>query len=196
MKIDYQDFQVSSKMYLDNLLNKLGSLDIHQIEKLFIYCEEARMNGNTIFWAGNGGSASTASHFASDFMGVNVKRGIRPAYKTISLCDNAAVTTAFGNDFSFHDIFVNQLMSLFCEGDVLVVISASGNSANLVKAVEWVNAHRGKSFGLLGFDGGKLLTLCQDVFFCPSEKGDYGPIEDIHLVIDHIINSYLLSKVS
>ncbi len=180
------------KKYLDRLIELIDRVDIEKIGTLFEMCEKARLLGSTIYFAGNGGSAATASHFASDFLGANIKRNIIPAFKTVSLCDNAAITTAFGNDFGYENIFVNQLKSLFRKEDVLVVISASGNSPNVVKAVEWVNENGGKTFGLVGFDGGKLKILCDEVFLCETQKGEYGPVEDLHMIVDHIINGYVL----
>ncbi|MDC0246837.1 SIS domain-containing protein [Deltaproteobacteria bacterium] len=148
-----------------------------------------------MFFAGNGGSAATASHFASDFLGANIKMKIKPPYQTISLTDNNSVITAFGNDSGYDLIFMNQLISLFSEGDVLVIISASGNSPNILEAVNWVNGNNGVSVGIVGFDGGQVLKICQHTIHCQSNKGEYGPVEDTHLIIDHIINNYILEHV-
>lgn len=187
-------FKELGTSYLKRLSGLLEEIDVMQVAKLVEICDTARLNGNTIFFAGNGGSAATASHYASDFMGANNKCDIRPAYKVNSLCDNAAITTAFGNDFGYDNIFINQLKPLFSKGDVLVVISASGNSPNVVKAVEWANENGGVTYGLVGFDGGKLGQICQHVFLCKTNKGEYGPVEDIHMITDHIINYYVLEK--
>jgi D-sedoheptulose 7-phosphate isomerase len=184
-----------SQIYLKRLVEITQSIDLRQIENFFSICENARKNNNKIFFAGNGGSAATASHFSSDFLGANIKKKLKPPFRTISLTDNNSVITAFGNDFGYDLIFKNQLISLFNEGDVLVVISASGNSPNLVEAVKWVNGNNGVSVGVVGFDGGKALQLCQHTIHCQSNKGEYGPVEDIHLIIDHIINNYILEYV-
>ena len=183
------------QVYLKRLFEITQSIDLRQIENFFSICENARKNNNKIFFAGNGGSAATASHFASDFLGVNIKKRIKPPYQTISLTDNNSVITAFGNDFGYDLIFKNQLISLFSEGDVLVIISASGNSPNIVEAVKWVNDNNGVSVGIIGFDGGHALKHCQHSIHCQSNKGEYGPVEDIHLIIDHIINNYILEYV-
>ena len=184
-----------SQIYLKRLVEITQSIDLRKIENFFSICENARKNNNKIFFAGNGGSAATASHFSSDFLGANIKKGIKPPYQTISLTDNNSVITAFGNDFGYDLIFKNQLISLFSEGDVLVIISASGNSPNIVEAVQWVNQNNGVSVGIVGFDGGQLLQICQHTIHCQSNKGEYGPVEDIHLIIDHIINNYILENV-
>jgi D-sedoheptulose 7-phosphate isomerase len=169
-------------------------MDLEKVGQLLEVCNQARLKGNTIFFAGNGGSASTASHFACDFLGANVKRKISPPYQVVSLCDNNAIITAFGNDFGYEKIFLNQLLSLYREGDVLVVISASGNSPNVVEAVEWVNEKGGTTFGLVGFDGGKLHGICTHSLLCDTKKGEYGPVEDIHMIVDHIINVFVLEN--
>jgi D-sedoheptulose 7-phosphate isomerase len=183
------------QIYLKRLFEITQSIDLRQIENFFSVCENARKNNNNIFFAGNGGSAATASHFSSDFLGTNIKKKLKPPFRTTSLTDNNSVITAFGNDFGYDLIFKNQLISLFNEGDVLVVISASGNSPNLVEAMKWVNKNNGVSVGIVGFDGGKVLQLCQHTIHCQSNKGEYGPVEDIHLIIDHIINNYILEHV-
>lgn len=184
-----------SQKYLKRLVEITQSIDFNQIEIFFKICEKARLNNKRIFFVGNGGSSSTASHFASDFLGANIKKKIKPPYQTISLTDNNSVITAFGNDFGYEHVFKNQLISLFAEGDILVVISASGNSPNLVEAVNWVNENDGVSVGIVGFDGGQLLQLCQHSLHCWSNIGEYGPVEDIHLIIDHIINNYILEYI-
>ena len=183
------------RVYLKRLFEITQSIDLQQIENFFSICENARKNNNKIFFAGNGGSAATASHFSSDFLGANIKKGIKPPYQTISLTDNNSVITAFGNDFGYDLIFKNQLISLFSEGDVLVIISASGNSPNIVEAVKWVNGNNGVSVGIVGFDGGQVLQICQHTIHCQSNEGEYGPVEDSHLIIDHIINNYILEYV-
>lgn len=178
--------------YLDRLKSVLDSSDIDSIGKLISLCEEARLRHSTVYFIGNGGSAATASHFASDFLGANIKCSISPPYRAVSLCDNNAVLTAFGNDFGYEEVFVNQLKVLFRPNDVVVAISASGNSPNVVKAVEWANQNGGNTFALLGFDGGRLLEIAQSSFLCKTEKGEYGPVEDMHMIVDHMINLFVL----
>jgi len=99
--------------------------------------------------------------------------------------------TAVGNDTSFNDIFVEQLKGHFTEGDVIICISASGNSENVIRAAQYANEHGGKSIGFIGFTGGKLKETCTVSLYTPNPKGDYGPIEDIHMIYDHLIVNYL-----
>ena len=107
----------------------------------------------------------------------------------ISLTDNNSVITALGNDNGFENIFIEQLKVLFEEGDILIAISASGNSENLVNACKWVKGKKGISIGWLGFNGGKLNTICDNVILINTPIGEYAPVEDMHLIINHILVS-------
>lgn len=131
-----------------------------------------------IYIIGNGGSASTASHFACDLT--------THGYRAISLTDNNAIITRIGNDIGYDDIFLEQLKLYFNKGDVLVAISASGNSANLLKAVEYAN-QLGITVAIVGFDGGELADMCNFVIHTPTDKGDYEGAEDKHLEVCHTI---------
>ena len=110
----------------------------------------------------------------------------------MSLTDNTSVITAIGNDFGYEQIFVKQLEAVFKKDDLLVAISASGNSPNILRAVEYVKANRGVTIGLTGFDGGKLKKLLDHVIHVPTEKGEFGPVEDVHMILDHVIGTYLM----
>lgn len=188
-KIDY--FKVYS-VYLNDLLMKLDRNAVADVIDCFL---DARKNGKKIFFAGNGGSAATASHFAQDLGEVGRKAG-KKGFKTLSLADNISLISAIGNDYGYGEIFTIQMTELFCEGDVLVAISASGNSPNVVNAVELAKKMGGKTVGLVGFDGGQLKNLCDYVIHVKSQKGEYGPVEDIHMILDHMITSYLIFHFS
>jgi D-sedoheptulose 7-phosphate isomerase len=114
--------------------------------------------------------------------------------KVVSLTDNVAVITALANDYGYDRIFVMQLEPLLAEGDVVVAISASGNSPNVVQAIEFANERKAVTVGLTGFDGGRLGELCEIHVHVPSARGEYGPVEDAHMVLDHLVMSYLWEK--
>jgi D-sedoheptulose 7-phosphate isomerase len=156
--------------------------------------EEARQNENTIFVIGNGGSASTASHIGNDF-GLAVlkksKQDSSKSYRTLSLADNMSVISAIGNDSTFNNVFLDQLKVHFRKGDKLIVISASGNSPNLVEAVKWFREQGGTVMGWLGFDGGKLKEMVNIPVVVSTPKGEYAPVEDLHLIINHIIVTWM-----
>jgi len=179
------------KKYYNYLYELIKSLDLQVLNKVTECFWEARQMDSTIFFAGNGGSAATASHFAQDLAEVGRKANVK-SFKTLSLTDNVSFITAIGNDYGYEKIFVIQMTELFKKNDVLVVISASGNSRNVVEAANYAKEKGGISIGLVGFDGGELSKICDHVVHIASNKGEYGPVEDIHLILDHMITSYLM----
>ena len=184
-----------AKQYVSYLSELLRNLDFKTIEKVIDVFQNARANGKTLFFTGNGGSAATGSHFAEDLALGTFIAGKKP-FKALSLTDNVAHITALGNDEGYENVFVGQMRNLFTEGDVLVGISASGNSPNVVKAIEYANDNGGISIGLLGFDGGKMKEICHHCVHIKTMKGEYGPVEDIHLVLGHLITTYLKSIIA
>ena len=186
-----------SKSYASHLTTLLAKLDHKQIANCIEELEEARNNGNTIFIIGNGGSASTASHVGNDFGLVVLKKSkkINQSYRALALTDNLSVISAIGNDSSFENIFLDQLKVHFRPRDKLIAISASGNSPNLVAACEWFKKQEGKVMGWLGFDGGELKKIVDIPVLVTTSKGEYAPVEDIHLVINHIIVTWMQYKI-
>jgi D-sedoheptulose 7-phosphate isomerase len=183
-----------SKGYTEYLITLLEKLDHARLAECINQMEEARENGNTIFIIGNGGSASTASHIGNDFGLAILKKSNNPSsksYRVFALTDNISVISAIGNDSSFNNIFLDQLKVHYRPGDKLIAISASGNSPNLVNAAEWVKQQGGKVMGWLGFDGGKLKEISDIPLVVTTPKGEYAPVEDIHLVINHIIVTWM-----
>jgi len=172
---------------LTDILNKIDPEKLGEVVTTFI---DAFKSGNTIYVVGNGGSAATASHMQADFrFFVRYFSKFRP--KIIALTDNVPMITAIGNDNNFDDVFVEQMRGQFVAGDVLIAISASGNSPNLVKAAEYANELGGKTIAFVGFLGGKLNEISTVPLYTPNPKGDYGPIEDVHMILNHIIVNYL-----
>ena len=188
------NFSKSYIDYLSQVLNKINKKSIKDLEKLL---EKTRQNNNTIFIAGNGGGASTAITMAND-LGFDIlkKTKIKRTFKIQSLNDNTSVITAIANDTGYENTFVNQLKIHFKKGDILIVLSASGNSLNLIKACNWVKNKNGKTVGILGFDGGKLLKICNLSIHIKTEKNEYGPVEDAQLVINHILAHWFQKKYS
>ena len=180
-----------AKGYLNYLSQLLKQLDTDAISAFVEELESARRQHKTIFIAGNGGSAATASHMANDFGSVASKVGKDKHFRAFALTDNVALISAIANDYGYDNIFVHQLKIHYREGDLLIAISASGNSENLLKAAEWVKNQHGKVVGLVGFEGGKLEEICDIVIHPKTPKGEYGPVEDIHMIIDHLITSWL-----
>ena len=182
------------KRYAYHVSELLMSLDYQAIEGIIEIFQTARARGKTIFFIGNGGSAATCSHFAEDLALGTMIEGKEP-FKALSLTDNIAYITAVANDESYENIFVSQLKILFNAGDVLVAISGSGNSPNLVRAIKYANNNGGITIGIVGFDGGQLSRICHHCVHVETMVGEYGPVEDIHLIIAHIVSTYLMCKL-
>lgn len=175
--------------YFFHLSNILSKIDVSKVEEMINIILDARETGKTVFFIGNGGSAATASHFANDLC-IGPRTTGKP-FKVMSLTDNNAVMTAIGNDFGYDALFTKQLEAYLNDGDVVVAISASGNSANVVTAIEYANSRNCMTIGLTGFSGGKLKEASKLNLHVPSEKGEYGPVEDIHMIFDHVIGNYI-----
>jgi D-sedoheptulose 7-phosphate isomerase len=178
------------KNYKIRLNNILDQLTHDNLEPVITAIIDTFKRGNTLFVAGNGGSAATASHMQVDFsFFVRYFTQFRPKIRAIT--DNVPMMTAVGNDTSFDDIFVEQLKGHFVPGDSLLCISASGNSENVVRAAQFANDNGGVSIAWVGFSGGKLKDVSKVSLHLENEKGDYGPIEDMHMILDHMIVNYL-----
>jgi len=172
----------------------IKNLDYSAIEDIVSCFAEARKRSATIFFAGNGGSAATALHFAQDLAEVGRKSNTR-GFNTLSLTSNVSFITALANDYGYDHIFTGQMADVFKKGDVLVAISASGNSPNVVKAAQHAKEAGGVTVALVGFDGGSLSGMCDRVLHIKTKQGEYGPVEDIHMFLDHMITSYLTMKL-
>jgi D-sedoheptulose 7-phosphate isomerase len=181
-----EEFSASYIKYLSLVLEKIDKQEIKQFIASLLNARDLNAN---IFLIGNGGSASTASHFAND-LGIGTN-SYEDTFSVISLCDNNAIISAVGNDFSYEEIFSRQIKVLGEKGDLLVAISASGNSPNLIKAFETAKECAIKTIALTSFDGGKLKEMADEVVHVPTEKGEYGPAEDGHLIINHLVGAYL-----
>lgn len=140
--------------------------------------------GKKIITCGNGGSASTASHYITDWNKmINLATGRK--FRGISLCDNIGAITAFANDLSYDEVFAGQLKAIMDEGDLVIGISGSGNSPNVLRAVEYANANGADTLAVVGYDGGKLLPLAKQHILVPSF--DMQMCEDIHLMFGHMV---------
>ncbi|MFH1581746.1 MAG: SIS domain-containing protein [Pseudomonadota bacterium] len=191
-----EDIEQFIKGYYDYLFTLLKSIDVKEITAFAEEMEKARNGGNTVFFIGNGGSAATASHMANDF-GIDIlkKGGSDLPFRAMSLTDNSSVMLAIANDDGYESLFVNQLRVHYRSGDKLVAISASGNSPNVITAAKWVKKQGGIVMSLVGFDGGRLKDISDVVIHAKSEKGEYGPVEDIHMIMDHLLANWLQYKV-
>jgi D-sedoheptulose 7-phosphate isomerase len=179
--------------YIDYLKSVLERVDTQEIGRFVNTLLDARKRGATIFFIGNGGSAATASHFAND-LSIGTNEYEQP-FRALSLTDNVPIISAIGNDFGYEEIFVRQLRVLGTAGDVLVAISASGNSPNLLKAMDYSRQIGIKTVAITAFDGGKMTSQADEGIHVPTEMKEYGPAEDVHMVLDHLVGAYLMRYV-
>ncbi|MDE2999371.1 MAG: SIS domain-containing protein [Gemmatimonadota bacterium] len=170
----------------ERLLAALNPTDIASVITLM---RKARDSGKRIFAIGNGGSASTASHFVND-LGKGASVGRESRFKVIPLTDNVEWMTALSNDLSYEDVFVEQLKNFAEPGDVLLAISGSGNSENVLRAVRFANGKGCHTVGFSGFGGGRLKDLACHCIVVESDH--MGRVEDIHLVLQHIVCYYFM----
>ena len=183
------DYKPNIKAYLSNLKNTIDAISVESINELINILEKARDEDRNVFIMGNGGSAATASHFVCDFnKGLFIED--RKNYRFICLNENLPSLMAYANDLSFDDIFVGPLRSYFCKGDVVIGISGSGNSMNVINAINYANKNDGVTIGLTGYDGGKLFKIAKHNLHIPVD--DMQITEDLHMILDHCIMNVLL----
>ena len=176
--------------YVSHMAAVLQALDTEAVAKITKVIEETAANDKFVFFVANGGSAAVSTHWVNDLSANTVVDG-KPGYRCFSVTDNASSLTALGNDASFDEVFSIQLKANMRPGDVVVAMSVSGNSPNIVKAIEYANANGGITIGCTGMEGGKLKELCHHSVHMPSTKDEYGPIEDMFSIIMHIIQSHI-----
>ena len=190
MKGSELTFRQTAANHLEAVASLIGQMDRNAIERIVQLLRSTRDRGATLYVAGNGGSAATASHWVNDMGKATKKSGCIPV-RAMCLSDNIAWLTALGNDEGYERIFAGQLENFVIAGDLLVVISASGNSLNLVKAVELARNRGATTIGFLGFDGGVLKDMVDDFIWVCTEEGAYEIVEDCHMALCHTLSKCL-----
>jgi D-sedoheptulose 7-phosphate isomerase len=182
-----------TESYRTELLRALDTIDTAKVDQAISWFEEALEDDRHVFVCGNGGSGSTASHFVCDVLkGASYNREKR--FRILSLCDSVPTLTAYSNDVSYECAFVEQLKNYARPGDLVMAISGSGNSPNVVKAVEYANEAGCKTIVLTGRDGGKLSRAGQLNIQVPVQH--MGRIEDAHMIVCHMIAYHLMERVA
>lgn len=177
--------------YRKQLHETIEQLNLEQVDTAIEWFAEARDKHHAIFTAGNGGSASTASHFVCDVLkGASYQRDSR--FRIMALTDNLATITAYSNDVSYDAVFTEQLKNFARPGDLFLAISGSGNSRNVIEAMEYANSIGCRTISLTGRDGGKLGKLAQLNIHAPDPH--MGRIEDAHLIVCHMIAYYFMEQ--
>jgi D-sedoheptulose 7-phosphate isomerase len=185
--------------FLERVGQELLRVEPAEIKRLADLMYDCYERGRFIFLCGNGGSGSNASHFCEDIGKGTLRRedfdnDNKKRVRIVSLTDNTPYILAWGNDEGFERVFVEQLKNLAGPGDLLIAISGSGNSPNILRAVEWANRHGLTTFGCTGFSGGKLRTLAHHNFHVPLD--DMGIVESIHLTAFHWVVDHLHKRIS
>jgi len=178
--------------YLGLLKETIDKVDHSEIMKVVESLQNAKNSNKKIIIFGNGGSAATASHFACDInKGVSYGESVR--YKVLALTDNIATILAYANDVSYEDIFLEQLKNFIEEGDVVIGISGSGNSKNVLKAIEYANLNGNETIGITGYNGGKLKKMAKKNLNAPVD--DMQISEDLHMVFVHLVMKILIDRL-
>lgn len=191
--------QLNVGQYIDRLQAELARVNQADIVKMADLIYQAWENGRFVYIFGNGGSGTTASHFSEDLgkstlREKELKDETKKRLKVLSLTDNLGWIMALGNDVGYDQIFVQQLMNYGSEGDVCLAISGSGNSPNVLNAVDWANRHGLTTFGLTGYSGGKLRQMQQHGLHVPLD--DMGMVESIHLCIFHWVLNDVFARIN
>ncbi len=185
--------------YLDTLAEVLERIDAEDVEQLAVDLHEAYKNGRCVFLCGNGGSGANASHFCEDLgkstlLPRDFDNDAMPRLKVLSLTDNTPYILAWANDEGFDRVFVEQLKNLASPDDVLIAISGSGNSPNVLRAVEWANTRGLLTWGVTGFQGGRLRQIAARSLHVPLD--DMGLVESVHLLLFHWILDDLHARIN
>ena len=183
--------QQIAKEYLATFQELLDAIDLDAVARVVEHLRVARDREATVYIAGNGGSAATATHLAND-LGKATRQSGRTRMRVLSLSDNISWFTALANDEGYERVFTGQLENFARPGDVLIVISASGNSPNVVDAVDYARRHGLVTVALVGFDGGLLKDRVDEALWLESEKGAYGPVETGHSLLCDLLTTCLI----
>ncbi len=191
--------KIDARPFLERVGKELNRIDPQEVRALADAVYSCYEQGRFVFLCGNGGSGSNASHFCEDVGKGTLRRedfddDRKKRFRILSLTDNTPYILAWGNDEGFDRVFVEQLKNLASPGDLLIAISGSGNSPNILRAVEWANRRGLKTFGCTGFTGGKLRSLAQQCLHVPLD--DMGIVESVHLTAFHWVVDNLHRRIS
>jgi D-sedoheptulose 7-phosphate isomerase len=178
--------------YLGRLKHTIDAVPVEAITAMGETLFRAYQHNKQVFIIGNGGSAATASHMACD-LGKNTIGPNRRRFRVLSLTDNMPLVSALANDIGYESVFSEQLVNLIRPGDVLIVVSASGHSTNIINAMRYARGRAATIIALLGFDGGEAAELADECVVIPAT--DYGLVEDLHMVLNHVLVGYFRERL-
>lgn len=189
-KAKAEGVEAYARAYFGRLAEALAALEGAQLKSVAAEFLDARDRDATVFLMGNGGSAATAAHMLNDLSKVVQPSRGRP-FRTMSLVDNMPLFSALANDEGYASVFARQLEILARPGDLVVGISASGESKNMVEGFEYARSAGVRTVAIVGFEGGAMARIADAVLHVPSDRGDYGVVEDAHAAIGHMLATYL-----
>jgi len=193
MSVTYEKFADYYKSYAAEAHACIDLIKMSEVEAVVEMLWQAYRSGNRIWVAGNGGSAATAIHISSCLSHGTMVEG-KPPLRAESLCGNITLITAVGNDFGYEHVFTKYLENQMSAGDILIAISCSGNSPNVVSAAQYARANGGKVISLIGFGGGKLKELSHQSIYI--ENYNYGQVETVHMMLGHLFSQYLKERIA
>lgn len=189
-----QSFPHYAKLYNARLAELLNNLDREALGQAAEKILETRESGRSLYIIGNGGSAAIAAHLVNDLVAGAYIEGA-PNFRACSLSDNVATVTALANDSGYESLFVRQLEVQLQPGDVVMALSVSGNSPNILRGLEYARSQGNTTIGLCGFTGGKLFPLCDIAVLTETTPDEYGPVEDVFSIVCHILSGYMSMKL-
>lgn len=181
--------------YIERLKSLLDKIDVEAVQQIVDELEKTKKYNSRIYILGNGGSSATASHMVND-LGAGLRRREIRNFDVTSLGDNTPVVTAISNDIGYENSFYMQMKGLISSHDVIIAISCSGDSPNIVKAVGYAKDLGCTIVGVTGFKGGYLKDVSDICFHVDAPEGEYGLVEDVHMILDHVIYSYYIKRGS
>lgn len=186
-------FSSYAKLYNARLAEILDNINGDALTRAMETLDAARTSRKAIYVIGNGGSAALASHLVNDLVAGAYLEG-RPAFRAFSLSDNISTVTALANDAGYENIFLHHLKVHLEPGDVVLAMSVSGNSPNILRALNFARTRGAVTIGMCGITGGKMVGLCDIVIHAATTPDEYGPVEDVFGILGHVISGYLAMK--
>ena len=187
------DFTAYGKGYFRRMAELCGQVDLTAVGRAADALDKARADGAAIYFIANGGSAAIASHWVNDLL-VGAQLGDKPGFRAYCPSDNSSSVTAIGNDSCFENIFAAQLRVQLKPGDVVYAMSVSGNSENIVRGLQAARDKGALTIGVAGMGGGRMLELCDIAVHLPCTADEYGPVEDMFSILEHLIAGYLTMR--
>jgi len=190
---DSENFAAYGSGYFRRMAELCEQVDLEAVGRAAAALDKARSEGAAIYFIANGGSAAIASHWVNDLL-VGAQLEDKPGFRAYCPSDNSSSVTAIGNDSCFENIFAAQLRVQLKPGDVVYAMSVSGNSENIVRGLKAAKEKGATTIGIAGMSGGQILALCDIAVHLPCTADEYGPVEDMFSILEHLMAGYLTMK--